>query len=349
MTIVPVGVLAGGGSRAAGVLDAVRDAVAQQVLEGAASCGRARRGRFRSSRRRCPGAPACRFPWRPGAPRGRGGRTCLRTRPCACAAGRPAGRASGAPGRPGRLRSPARVRCSVRCTVATSLTDSAIMRVSSWNAREAVELERVEAPATQPWPASRRECICAFGLQLDVAQLRRRRSRLSVRSPSELLAAGPRSASMPRARDDDLAGLVDQAVEQLGADAHGLARNGAQRRQRGRRRQRHRAAALRPASAQRALPRGAPASGSTGSACRRGRYGAALPERRRPPAAPARSGWRRRRHAARRRWPAARRSGSAGARSPGGPRPRRRAPRSRIPCGAHVRPAAWRRPAGHCP
>ena len=51
------------------------DAVAQQVLEGARSCARARRGRLRSSRRRCRAAPACRFPWRPGAPRGRGAPT----------------------------------------------------------------------------------------------------------------------------------------------------------------------------------------------------------------------------------------------------------------------------------
>ena len=117
-----------------------------------------------------------------------------RTRPCACAAGRPAGRASAAPARPVRPRWPAASAAAPRCTVATSLTDSAIMRVSSWK-----RVKRSNSSGSNSCDAalaaSMRDCICDSACSSMSRSWRRSRSRFSVRSPSEPLI-WPTSASM---------------------------------------------------------------------------------------------------------------------------------------------------------
>ena len=183
------------------------------------SCGRARRGRFRSSRRRCRGAPACRSPWRPGARRGRGDRTGPRTRPCACAAGRPAGRASGAPARPARLRSTPPMRCR-RALHRGHVVDRLGHHARQFlEAREAVELERIERLRRGLARPRGARSICVSACSSMSRSWRRRRSRFSVRSRSEPLI-WPTSDLEARARDADLAGLVDQAVEQRRAHAH---------------------------------------------------------------------------------------------------------------------------------
>ena len=131
-----------------------------------------------------------------------------------------AARASGAPARPARPRSPRSVRCRVRCTVATSLTDSAIMRVSSWKrvkrsnssgsklCRRGLGRPR-GATASAFRPAARCRAAGRAGAP-----------GCSVRSVSEPLASGRRSVSMRERVMHDLAGLVHQAVEQRRAHAH---------------------------------------------------------------------------------------------------------------------------------
>ncbi len=88
-------------------------------------------------------------------------------------------------------------RCSPRCTVATSLTDSAIMRVSSWK-RVKRSISSGSKPCAEALAASMRELICDSACSSRSRSWRRSRSRLSVRSTSEPLI-WPTSDSM-RAR-----------------------------------------------------------------------------------------------------------------------------------------------------
>ena len=118
-----------------------------------------------------------------------------------------------------------------------------------------------------------------------------------------------------RARDDHLAGLRHEAVEQVGADAHGLARDGAQRRQGGRRRQCHgcarhgsRLRARHPPSP-RAVPASRPACGCAAASGAAAGSAAWATSRAR-----LHMGRTRRPHAGRRMRPAWRRNRSTGAR-----------------------------------
>ncbi len=77
-------------------------------------------------------------------------------------------------------------RCSVRCTVATSLTDSAIIRVSSWKRVKRSNSSGSNA-CDAAFAASRRELICTSPCSSMSRSWPRRRSRFSVRSPSEPL------------------------------------------------------------------------------------------------------------------------------------------------------------------
>ena len=216
-TMVPVASLPASRARLRR-LDAVRDAVAQQVLEGAGHAVEHAAVDFdRAADDVQPHLLAGLL----------GGLAhdavqavgqCSRTRPCACAAGRPAGRASGAPGSRVRPRSLSSARCSVRCTVATSLTDSAIMRVSSWK-----RVKRSNSSGSKDcdiaFAASSRELICVSACSSMSRSCRRRRSRFSVRSPSEPLI-WPTSDSMRERVMRHLAGLVHEPVEQRRTHAH---------------------------------------------------------------------------------------------------------------------------------
>ena len=75
------------------------------------------------------------------------------------------------------------VRCRPRCTVATSFTDSAIMRVSSWN-RVKRSISNGSNDCAEALAASMRETICVSACSSMSRNCRRRRSKFSVRSPS---------------------------------------------------------------------------------------------------------------------------------------------------------------------
>ena len=93
---------------------------------------------------------------------------CHQTPPCGYAASR-ATHAPDVPGRPDHPRYPAPVR-KLRCTVATSFTDSAIMRVSS-----CTRVNRSNSSGSKPCAASlvcaRRDCICDSAYNSIVTQL----------------------------------------------------------------------------------------------------------------------------------------------------------------------------------
>ena len=106
----------------------------------------------------------------------------------------------------------------LRCTVATSLTDSAIMRVSSWK-RVKRSISSGSNSTDELLLASRRDAICVSACSSMSRSWRRRRSRFSVSSRSD--DAHLRDVALEtRTRDRDFAGLVDQAVEQRRLDAH---------------------------------------------------------------------------------------------------------------------------------
>ena len=157
-------------------------------------------------------------------------------------------------------------RCSVRCTVATSLTDSAIIRVSSWKRVKRSNSSGSNA-CDAAFAASRREVICTSPCSSMSRSWPRRRSRFSVRSASEpliwptpdsmrerVMLTSPawltrRSSSGARTRTADCVASVRSTGLARAAAARGEARPVDRRRLgRGRRRERRaaRSAAARP-------------------------------------------------------------------------------------------------------
>ena len=211
------GVLAGAGTLGRR-LDAVHHAVAQQVLEGRRHAVEHAAVDLDAAAPGCPAAPVCRFPWPPGAPRGTAAPTGLRTRPCGVRS-----RSSCMSRFMRRWWASAssvdcRVRCRPRCTVATSATDSAIIRVSSWKRGETVHLQRVEGLRSGAGGLLAGLDL-GFGLQLDVAQLGAQALQVVaqvVQRALELLHVGFNA----RAGDAHFAGLVDQPVQQRRAHPH---------------------------------------------------------------------------------------------------------------------------------
>ena len=112
------------------------------------------------------------------------------------------------------------VRCRLRCTVATSFTDSAIMRVSSCT-RVKRSNSSGSKPAAESLVWARRDCICDSECSSMSRNCERSRSRLPVRSV-ERTAQLAQFGLQARTSDHHLAGLVDQPVEQLRAHAHRL-------------------------------------------------------------------------------------------------------------------------------
>ena len=76
------------------------------------------------------------------------------------------------------------VRCKVRCTVATSLTDSAIMRVNSCT-RVKRSNSSGSKPACNSLACARRDCICVSACSSMSRNCWRKRFKLSLMSPSE--------------------------------------------------------------------------------------------------------------------------------------------------------------------
>ena len=98
--------------------------------------------------------------------------------------------------RPWAIRSssaPSMARCRLRCTVATSLTDSAIMRVNSCT-RVKRSNSSGSKPAAESLDSARRDCICDSACTSMSRNCWRKRSRLPDRSVSEL-RNWPRRAS----------------------------------------------------------------------------------------------------------------------------------------------------------
>ena len=226
----------------------------------------------------------------------------------------------------GTMRTRIRSRCSSRvrrdCAARSSLALSTVRARLSWNerdvvhalghharqflqAREAVEFERVEFALAGDRQARR---DLRLGLHLDFAQLAAQAGQV-VREVVQRALQRADFVFQARARDRHFAGLVDQAVEDVGAHAH-------QRRARG--------LAVVGAGWAGAAARAAPA--------------AARPRRRRPAAAAVRTA-----ASPGRSWPAVRR------RRPGCWCRRAACSRSGFPARACAGPGASRRPCARCP
>ncbi len=102
---------------------------------------------------------------------------------------------------------PAMSRCRLRCTVATSLTDSAIMRVSSCT-RVKRSNSSGSKPAAESLDRARRDCIWLSAWTSMSRSCMRRRSRLPASSSSEPRAWARRASTRERAISTSPAWLI---------------------------------------------------------------------------------------------------------------------------------------------